>query len=216
MTALRQRLRGLASLVGHPPPFDPDARPAEPGELFDAWLQGAIDAGVAEPHAMVLSTVDAHGSPDSRVLILKDLTDEGWWFAGDANSAKGEQLAANPAASLLFYWTSIGRSVRIRGTVQRGAPERARADFLARGEGARAVALMRRDSSPGPQDGIDREFRAARDRLAEDPSAVPDAWSVWCLRAASVEFWQADAERRHLRVRYERAGDEWSSTRLWP
>jgi len=93
---LRDELRGLPALVGRPPVFDTGAIPADPLALFVDWLREAVDAGVPEAHAMTLSTVEGDGLPDARVLLLKDLTAEGWWFASEEGSAKGRQLAENP------------------------------------------------------------------------------------------------------------------------
>lgn len=218
---LRAELRALPALVGLPPVFDLGALPADPHALFVDWFHEAVDAGVPEPHAMTLSTVDGNGMPDARVLLLKDLTAEGWWFASEDGSAKGRQLATNPRAALTFYWSQLGRSVRIRGQVARGTDARSAEDFLERGIGARAVALAGRSGSTADALGADAQIVAAIDAAARriesaGPALVDAGWRVWCVRAASVEFWQAHPERRHVRVRYERADDEWSTVRLWP
>ncbi|WP_082717148.1 pyridoxamine 5'-phosphate oxidase family protein [Microterricola viridarii] len=93
-------LRSQPSLVGSPPPFDTAALPAEPDVLFLSWIREAVIAGVAEPQAATLATVDAAGIPDARTLLLKDVGRQGWSFAGQRSSAKGAQLGANPFAAL--------------------------------------------------------------------------------------------------------------------
>jgi pyridoxamine 5'-phosphate oxidase len=94
----RDLLRGLP-VFGRPlPAFDPESAPGEPSALFLSWLHAAIDAGVSEPHAMTLSTVDAEGRPDARVLILKDVDADGWQFATATVSAKGSQLVGRQSA----------------------------------------------------------------------------------------------------------------------
>ena len=218
---LRAELRALPALVGRPPVFDLGTLPADPHGLFVDWFHEAVDAGVPEPHAMTLSTVDGDGMPDARVLLLKDLTAEGWWFASEEGSAKGRQLAANPQAALTFYWSPLGRSVRIRGQVARGTDARSAEDFLERGAGARAVALAGRSGSTADALDADAEIAAAIDAAlrrieSAGPALIDASWRVWCVHAASVEFWQAHPERRHVRVRYERAGDGWTTVRLWP
>ncbi|MBT2516336.1 pyridoxal 5'-phosphate synthase [Streptomyces sp. ISL-90] len=215
---LREELRALPALVGEPPPFDPAEVPAGPHELFLRWFREAVDAEVPEPHAMTLSTADDAGLPDARVLLLKDLTPEGWWFASDEASAKGRQLAGNPRAAVTFYWGSLARSVRIRGEVTHGSRAQAAEDFLARGAGARAVALVGRSGSPVGRADVDAEIDAALRRVEADPGLVAEDWSLWCVHATSVEFWQAHPERRHVRVRYERphGGDAWRTAVLWP
>lgn len=94
----------LPVLTGQSPALDVDAVPAEPVSLFVTWLQQAVDAGVPEPHAMTLSTVDAQGMPRARVLIVKAVDERGWHFAVNSVSQKGRDLAAHPAAALTFYW----------------------------------------------------------------------------------------------------------------
>jgi pyridoxamine 5'-phosphate oxidase len=217
MKPLRDSLRPLSALAATPPPFDPAAAPADPLELFVSWFEQAVDAGQLEPHAMTLSTVDAHGVPDARVLILKDVTDAGWWFASSSASAKGVELTANPMAALTFYWPTVGRSVRVRGAVTRGSEEDSARDFSRRAVGARAVALGSPQSEPlGSRDESEAAIEAAARDIAAHPELVSPTWTLWCVRPSTVEFWQSDAERRHQRLQYSSRGQSWSTTLLWP
>ncbi len=216
---LRALLRGLPVLTGCAPEFDPQRAPADPVELFTRWLLHAVDSDVAEPHAMTVSTVStAAGSrPSARVLILKDVDAEGWHFAVSSASRKGAELARNPAVALTFYWPALGRQVRVEGIAQADPPQLAAEDFLARSQGARAMALTGRQSEPycDPAE-ISEALAKARLELERSPALVPDEWVSYAVRADRVEFWQADAARRHRRLRYERDGAGWSSTLLWP
>jgi pyridoxamine 5'-phosphate oxidase len=180
-------------------------------------LTEAIDVGVAEPHAMVVSTRDDEGIPDARVLILKDLDDRGWWFATSSSSVTGRQLAAHRGAALTFYWPLIGRQVRVRGPVVQGSAEENAADFLARSEGARAIALASNQSWPLP-DIAERiaSVEAAQRRLADDPALVSPTWTLYAVVAGHVEFWQADKDRQHARVSYDRSDGSWTHQLLWP
>jgi pyridoxamine 5'-phosphate oxidase len=214
---LRDSIRPLKSLTGNPPPFDPSTAPDNPLELFVEWFSHAVEAGQVEPHAMTLSTVDADGVPDARVLILKDLTDDGWWFASSSASAKGAELIANPVAALTFYWPTVGRSVRVRGTATRGSDNENARDFSRRGVGARAVALGSAQSKPlGSRDESEAAIEKAAREIDAHPELVSPTWTLWCVRPESVEFWQSDAERRHQRLRYSSRGQSWSTTLLWP
>lgn len=130
-------LRALPALSGHPPAAVEPVH-EEPETLFLRWLQTAVDAGVAEPHAMTLSTVDNVGVPDARVLILKDVDRRGWAFASTRSSAKASQLAANPQAALTFWWQPLLRSVRVRGQVVEASREESLEDLQARSEVSRA------------------------------------------------------------------------------
>jgi pyridoxamine 5'-phosphate oxidase len=131
-------LRAQPSLTGSAPALDTTAIPDDPDDLFREWITAAADAGVPEPHAATLATVDADGLPDARTLILKDVSPRGWAFASTRSSAKGAQLAAKQAAALAFWWQPIVRAVRVRGTVEEATAEENEADLAARSAAARA------------------------------------------------------------------------------
>jgi pyridoxamine 5'-phosphate oxidase len=130
-------LRSIPSLTGTPPEQDAEPLPDAPEALFERWIRQAVDAGVVEAHGATLATVDADGIPDARTLILKGLGPEGWAFAGPRASAKGAQLAAQPAAALNFWWPAVLRAVRVRGRVVEASTEESAADLAARSAAAR-------------------------------------------------------------------------------
>lgn len=132
-------LRAIPSLTGTAPPIDLHQLPTDPIALFGEWLGAAIEAHVPEPAAATLSTVDDHGMPDARTLILKDVDAAGWAFAGTASSGKGRQLAARPAAALNIWWQPLMRAVRVRGPVAQASPLESEADLAARSEAARSA-----------------------------------------------------------------------------
>ncbi|KAH0398265.1 hypothetical protein KCU89_g7416, partial [Aureobasidium melanogenum] len=125
-------LRSLPSLKGPFRPLDVSTFPPPPQEAFVDWLQDAIDNDIKEPHAMTLSTIDEHGYPDARVLILKNLDHRGWHFAIKADSPKGRQILNNPAVALTFYWPHLGRQIRIRGLATQLPAEESARDFSER------------------------------------------------------------------------------------
>jgi pyridoxamine 5'-phosphate oxidase len=214
---LTRRLRELPVLDAAAREFDPERAPEHPEELFVDWLLDAIESGAREPHAMTLSTVDAEGRPDSRVLILKGVDDGRWMFATSRQSRKGQEIEANPWAAASFYWPEVGRQVRIRGRVlDAGAEETAR-DFLERPAASRAASLPGNQSSEltDPAD-VARAFAEAAVAVEADPGLVPDHWALFHLVPDEIEFWQSDPHRRHIRLRYELAGGRWSRRRLWP
>ena len=214
---LRDLLRSLPVFAVDPADFNPESVPAEPADLFTRWLVEAIDAGVPEPHAMTLSTCDSEGRPDARTLILKDVDADGWSFATDSHSAKGQQLTSQPSAALTFYWPALARQVRIRGRVSAASRERSVADFRARGVGARAVALAGTQSAPlASRDECAVAVRAAVGCVEAMPEIVSPTWTLYAVAADTVEFWQADQDRQHTRVQYRRDGDRWTHTMLWP
>ncbi|GGT99529.1 oxidase [Streptomyces violascens] len=199
------------------PHFDPDAAPAAPLPLFQAWLTHAAGAGQDEPHTMSLATVDEAGRPDIRTLMLHDADEAGWHFASHSTSAKGRQLAARPVAALGFYWPAVGRQVRVRGTVTPAGEAASQADLHARSTGALAAALVGRMSEVlDDYRELEDASRAAWRRAEADPLAPVPTWTRYVLEPAEVEFFQGDARRRHVRLRYRRDGAGWVRELLWP
>ncbi|PTR30448.1 pyridoxamine 5'-phosphate oxidase [Rhodococcus sp. OK519] len=225
-TDARSWIRSIPGAQASPPssglPMPGDSLlPDDPVGLFLRWLDEALAADVVEPHVATLSTVDEAGAPDARTLLLKDVTDNGWWFSSDLRSPKAHQLDACPDAALTFYWREQGRQVRVRGAVERGDAGVSARDFRDRSVTARAVAAASRQSeilTDGAE--YDSAVRAAMSELEGDRAFVSATWQAWCLVPATVEFWHADPGRRHLRVRYRRIlpaeGAGWHTDALWP
>ncbi|WP_405985817.1 pyridoxal 5'-phosphate synthase [Streptomyces sp. NBC_00872] len=199
------------------PVFDPATAPEEPLPLFRRWFTEAVAAGQPEPHTMTLATADERGRPDVRTLMLHDADSRGWHFATHATSRKGRQLAARPEAALGFYWPAQARAVRIRGTVRGAGREESDADLRVRSTGALASALVGRQSEVlGSAEELARASEAAWERARHDPAAEAASWTAYVLVPDEVEFFQGDARRRHVRLRYEREGDGWVRELLWP
>ncbi|WP_037367473.1 pyridoxine/pyridoxamine 5'-phosphate oxidase [Amycolatopsis orientalis] len=209
-------LRGWQSFPEQLPEFDPDHVPETPEELFLDWLTEAGEHVLA-PHAVTLSTVDADGAPDARVVILKNVDEDGWAVATSLESPKGQQLAANPRAALTFFWPGRGRQVRVRGLVVPAAPEVSAADFLDRPPASRAEAYVGHQSEVLSDPAkLAEAAAAAADWVAENPDVAPETWTRYLIQPESVEFWQASHDRKHLRVRYRREPAGWVRERLWP
>lgn len=209
-------LRGWPSFPDELPSFDTAATPDAPHELFLTWLHDAGEDGLA-PHAVTLSTVDKHGAPDARVLILKDVDADGFYLAFNTHSPKGRQLDTNPMGALTFFWPHRGRQVRLRGQVVPGTAEQSAADFRARPPASRVETLTGHQSEllDDPADVEDAAAEAQR-LLQSDPDIHPEGWMRYRFRADSVEFWQARHDRRHVRLRYRYAPGGWLTERLWP
>lgn len=226
--SLRERLRALDAFPEMPGGFDADAAPRNPYDLLATWLEEAINGGVSQPHAMVLSTVSEGGFPDARTLLLKDITidhdelasaavrGDGLWFASMSDGPKGRQLAENPAAALTLYWREQARQIRVRGQVSEGPREVSEADFLARSPQARAAALTGEQSRPLPgPDTVRRQLAAAQEFLAGNPLFVPATWTAYRLQPEQIEFWQTTTSRAQVRVKYSRVVSGWEHATLW-
>jgi pyridoxamine 5'-phosphate oxidase len=215
---IRKLLRSIPVFGGELPSFEVDSAPERPGELFVEWLAAALDAGVREPHAMTVSTIGSHSTPDARMLILKNVDARGWQFAAHADSPKGRDLAATPTAALTFYWPLQARQIRVRGPVAPEPAERSAADFQARPAGSRAEASLGRQSQTLPdRDDLETATKQALATIEATPGYVVPEWTLFTLDATTVEFWQGDKARKHTRLRYTATGNDlWTREELWP
>jgi pyridoxamine 5'-phosphate oxidase len=216
MEDIREMIRQSKTLVGPFPDFNINEASEYPQQLFSEWFQVAIDNGVHEPHSMTLSTTDQNGFPDARVLIIKDVDQYGWYFASSTQSEKGKHIEDNPNIALTFYWSLVGRQVRIRGKAIAMDKELSAKDFLNRGTVARAIALLGKQSSIlKEQSEFDKALIKQIDILQHNPTLVTPSWTLYRVVAKEVEFWQADEDRKHIRLRYSLKGDKWSKNLLW-
>jgi pyridoxamine 5'-phosphate oxidase len=217
MKQTKDLLRNLKSLSGSFSDFYTKNLPENPSDLFREWLSTAIEKEIHEPHAMTLSTVDEAGVPDARVLILKDVTSNRWYFATSATSKKGKQLKSHPKVALTFYWSELGRQIRIRGIAFKMEAEIGSKDFLERSNGARALALIGNQSKVMKQrEDLDEALVKTKELVKKAPNTVSPNWKLYAVNADEVEFWQGDPQRKHTRVQYLRDGEHWRHRLLWP
>ncbi|MGW2491934.1 pyridoxine/pyridoxamine 5'-phosphate oxidase [Streptomyces sp. NPDC001606] len=215
--ALLRSLRVWDTKVTELRPFDPDTAPPTPLALFTSWFAEAVAAGQPEPHTMSLATVDAEGRPDARIVMLHGADAAGWSFASHATSRKGQALAARPYAALVFYWPVLGRQVRLRGPVTAAPAEDSQADLHARSTGALAAALTGRQSAElSSLEELHDASEAAWRQARANPSEPSPTWTLYHLSPDTVEFFQGDPERRHVRLEYRSTEFGWSRGLLWP
>ena len=190
---------------------------SEPIGLFAEWLEAAKAGEPNDANAMTLATLDAEGVPDARIVLLKDVDGRGFTFFSNQESAKGEQLWAHPAAALVFHWKSLRRQVRVRGVVEPVSPAEADAYFASRARESRIGAWASDQSRPLDSRAV-LEARVAEQTADFEGQEVPrpDRWSGWRVVPQQVEFWRDRAFRLHDRLRFDREGEAWLRTRLWP
>jgi len=175
------------------------------------------------PEAMTLATVDASGSPDARMVLLKGHGPDGFRFFTNYESVKAAQLATEPRAALILYWRELDWQVRIRGTTERLPGADSDAYFSSRVRESRLGAWASPQSRPLPdRAALEQRLHEVEDRFGtgEDGGEVPrpEFWGGYLLRHEVVEFWQNGISRLHDRFRYTRedAGDGWAIERLGP
>ena len=190
---------------------------AEPIGLFIEWLADARAHEPNDANAMTLSTVDADGLPDARIVLLKDVDARGFTFYSNSESAKGVELAGCPAAALTFHWKSLRRQVRVRGAVEPVTAAEADAYFASRARESR-IGAWASDQSRPLSDRAALEEAVGRETARFDGQEVPrpDRWTGWRVTPRSVEFWRDRPFRLHDRLRFDRNGDAWDRQRLWP
>jgi pyridoxamine 5'-phosphate oxidase len=205
-----------ANPAGKAPDF---TEAGDPLALFFAWMGEAESSEPADPEAMAVATVDSHGLPNVRMILLKGVDERGFVFYTNCESAKGNELAANPQAALLFYWKSLGRQIRIRGPVQPASEAEADAYFATRHRESRIGACASRQSRPlASRAALEAEVARLTASLGEGPVPRPDYWRGYRLTPLEIEFWQNGRFRLHDRIVFRRASPEapWTKTRLYP
>ena len=189
----------------------------DPIGLFARWLAAARDREPNDANACALATADADGAPDVRMVLLKDVDARGFVFYSNLDSAKGRQLAANPRAALLFHWKSLRRQVRVRGPVAAVTAAEADAYFAERAYDARLGAIASDQSRPlESRAGLERRIAELQARYSGEDPPRPGHWSGYRVAAEALEVWRDRAFRLHDRLLFERDGEGWRRTRLYP
>lgn len=198
-------------------PLPERAAPADPLALFRRWMRRALGAGMLEPTAMSLATVDAKGRPAVRFVLLKGADARGFTFFTNLGSRKGRELDATGRAALALWWPPLERQVRIEGRVRRVAETEADAYFAQRPRGAQLGAWASRQSAVIPGRAALQQRLAAVTRRFEGRGVPrPPSWGGYRVTPERIEFWQGRRDRLHDRLLYRRVRGRWVRERLSP
>ena len=190
---------------------------ADPVQQFTAWYEQAATAGVAEPNAFTLSTIDHLGMPNGRVVLARGVDDRGVTFYTNYSSAKSREMSATTTAAGTFAWLDLHRQVRFRGDVARLSPEESDAYFASRPRESQLGAWASPQSEViSDRSELDQRLVNARTRFGDGPIPRPEGWGGWLITPMEWEFWQGRPSRLHDRFRYTHSDAGWMINRLAP
>ncbi|TMX45956.1 pyridoxamine 5'-phosphate oxidase [Vibrio sp. Hep-1b-8] len=190
---------------------------ADPIAQFDLWLQQAIDAKLTDPTAMTVATVDASGQPFQRIVLLKDINQDGFVFYTNLGSRKAQQIEANAKVSLHFPWHPLERQVHITGVAEKLSAVENMKYFSSRPKASQLAAIASKQSSRISARGVlEGKFLELKQKFEKGEIPVPSFWGGFRIKPQSIEFWQGGEHRLHDRFLFSKQAQEWHIDRLAP
>lgn len=189
----------------------------DPIVQFSVWMQQAVDLEIQDPTAMTVATVAANGQPSQRIVLLKEIDQNGFVFFTNYESRKASELNTNSKISLLFPWNIIDRQVKVCGEVEKITVEQTSEYFFSRPKDSQLAAIASKQSSvlTSRRELVER-FESLQQEYEDRNIVPPDYWGGYRVIPSEIEFWQGRASRLHDRFRYLRNEDGWVIDRLAP
>ena len=191
--------------------------PHNPMEVFNVWLDFAINSGLTEPNAMTVATATPDGKPSARVVLLKEVNDKGFVFFTNYMSRKGRELIVNPEVAIVFDWHDLERQVRVEGRAEKLSAEESEAYFNERPEDAKIGAWASPQSKiVKDREKLEKHLEEIEEQFEDMPVHRPSHWGGYLIRPSVIEFWQGRPSRMHDRIVYYKTEDGWTMHRLAP
>jgi pyridoxamine 5'-phosphate oxidase len=189
-----------------------------PLRQFEGWLEQAVKAGLDDPTAMVLATIDERGIPWQRIVLLKGLSAGGFVFYTNHGSDKARAIEREPSVSLLFPWNSLDRQVIVGGTAQKMGYAESAAYFITRPRESQIAAWASHQSRPvSARALLEQQARIIRRKFGDGEIPMPDFWGGYRVIPRRIEFWQGREHRLHDRFVYSREAEgDWHIEQLQP
>jgi pyridoxamine 5'-phosphate oxidase len=190
---------------------------SDPYTQFGHWWLEAVESKIEEVNAMTLATASADGFPAARIVLLKGYDKNGFVFFTNYNSQKGQEIAANPKACLLFFWKELERQIRIDGNIEKVSLEESEVYFKSRPIGSRIGAWCSPQSTVIPDRSIlDKNVAHYTHKFKDLEVPRPAHWGGYIVKPTAIEFWQGRSSRLHDRLRYSVKSEGWKLERLAP
>lgn len=189
-----------------------------PIDFFEKWLQDVIAAEVPDPNAMTVATVDEQGQPQQRIVLLKEVSKEGFVFYTNLGSNKAKDIESNPKVSLHFPWYFLERQVKVVGVAKKLPRSADLKYFLSRPKQSQLGAWASQQSRPiSNRQLLVTQFMQMKEKFAKGDIPLPDFWGGYVIEPHLIEFWQGGEHRLHDRIEYRRDDNgHWSTQRLMP
>ncbi|MEO7394803.1 MAG: pyridoxamine 5'-phosphate oxidase [Chitinophagaceae bacterium] len=191
---------------------------ADPMKQFSKWWQQAVESKIDEVNAMTLATASTDGVPAARIVLLKGVKEKGFIFFTNYESFKGQQLAENPKACLVFFWKELERQVRITGLIEKISAAASDEYFYSRPQGSQLGAIASPQSRIiENREWLDRHYKELKKQFKKEKIKRPEHWGGYMVKPVIIEFWQGRPSRLHDRLQYSLEENAvWKIERLAP
>ena len=198
--------------------IDPKIIDKNPYDVFLKWIKEAINSNlIEEPNAMNVSTIEDDGYPRSRIVLLKDLSNNGLTFFTNYNSNKGKSINKNNKVCVSFFWPPLERQVIIKGKAKRISNDLSKKYFYSRSRESQIAALISPQSKIIPnRNFLNKSIKSVGEKYKGKKIPMPDHWGGFIIKPFEIEFWQGRPDRLHDRILFKLFNGRWKSNRLAP